>query len=239
MNIDRVARRYVTQMQSKQNKKEKEENLLLKRELTEVQELLKLKESKNGSTQARLRNQIKSLEKDVSELKSEVQKLTKENAKLTAAQKLGSNRRPMSDLKMLKEINKNLTKLTEQKTQVEGDDEMKENRSMWEKLKSMKNIPSEMAPKNQNFDVQVVYEADKSKFNHVKGINTAESLATRSCQPPELDMTNFCNITLEKKYEEVFGDTKSNPANMNTLNDSKQGDVDSLVKFKFLSYIFK
>lgn len=74
-----------------------------------LKETLKLKETRNATTQARLRNQVKSLEKDNGNLKEELDKLTKLNAKLQANQRV--NRRP-SDTKMLHEINKNLTKLT-------------------------------------------------------------------------------------------------------------------------------
>lgn len=92
------------------NKKEREELSLLKKELTDIKELMKLKETKNGATQARLRNQIKSLEKERDDLKSSVENLQKENSKLNASRRL---ERP-SEVKMLQEINKNLTKLTEE-----------------------------------------------------------------------------------------------------------------------------
>lgn len=69
-----------------------------------------MKDVKNGALQARLRNQVKQLEKEKTELKSSVETLQKENSKLLAAQKV---RRP-SEVKMLHEINKNLTKLTEE-----------------------------------------------------------------------------------------------------------------------------
>lgn len=69
-----------------------------------------MKETKNGATQARLRNQIKCLEKERDELKSTVENLQKENSKLIASRRI---QRP-SEVKMLHEINKNLTKLTEE-----------------------------------------------------------------------------------------------------------------------------
>lgn len=69
-----------------------------------------MKETKNGATQARLRNQIKCLEKERDELKTSVENLQKENSKLNASRRI---QRP-SEVKMLHEINKNLTKLTEE-----------------------------------------------------------------------------------------------------------------------------
>lgn len=83
---------------------------VLKKELLDIKELLKLKETKNGATQARLRNQIKSLEKERDELKSALENLQKENSKLNATRRI---QRP-TEVKMLQEINKNLTKLTEE-----------------------------------------------------------------------------------------------------------------------------
>ncbi|EFA05098.1 centromere protein J [Tribolium castaneum] len=102
---------FMKESQNRPNKKERQEISNLKQEVADLSETLKLKESKNGMTQARLRNQIKQLEKENSQLKTEIEKLTKENAKLSATQKLN---RKSSDSKILHEINKNITKLTNQ-----------------------------------------------------------------------------------------------------------------------------
>lgn len=102
--------RYVKDQQNKPSKKERQETTSLKLEIENLKETLKLKETRNATTQARLRNQVKSLEKDNANLKEELDKLTKQNAKLQVNQRVNS-RRP-SDTKMLHEINKNLTKLT-------------------------------------------------------------------------------------------------------------------------------
>lgn len=102
--------RYIKESQNRPSKKEREELSLLKKELTDTKELLKLKDTKNGATQARLRNQIKCLEKERDELKTSVDNLQKENSKLNASRRI---QRP-SEVKMLHEINKNLSKLTEE-----------------------------------------------------------------------------------------------------------------------------
>lgn len=101
--------RYVKDLKDKPSKQERAEISNLKIELANLKETYKLKDTKNSTTQARLRNQIKALEKETTALKEEVEKLTKQNAKLLASQKLGT--RP-SDTKMLHEINRNLSKLT-------------------------------------------------------------------------------------------------------------------------------
>ncbi|XP_018333692.1 centromere protein J [Agrilus planipennis] len=103
-----VFERYVKDSQNKPSKKEREEITILKGEVANLKETLKLKEIKNSTTQARLRNQIKRLEKDNSEFKEQIESLQKQNAKMQAAQKIC---RP-SDTKMLHEINKNITRLT-------------------------------------------------------------------------------------------------------------------------------
>ncbi|XP_019871796.2 centromere protein J isoform X2 [Aethina tumida] len=104
---------------TKQNvKKDREELDMLKDELIETKELIKLKEAKNGMTQARLRTRIKNLEKENGELKDKVELLTKQNAKLSFGG--GRPQRKSADLKLLQDINKTLNKLTEDKTKETG-----------------------------------------------------------------------------------------------------------------------
>lgn len=106
-----VFEKYVKDFKERPNKQERMEISSLKMELENLKEVQKMKDTKNSTTQARLRNQIKMLEKENARLKDEVEKLTKQNAKLTAAQRVP--RRP-HETKMLQEINKNLTKLTQE-----------------------------------------------------------------------------------------------------------------------------
>lgn len=98
--------------QSKTSKQQREELSNLRRDLADARETMKLKEAKNGMTQARLRNQIKQFEKENLNLKNEVEKLTREMAKLNARQK-----NTPRDNKILMEINKNVTKLAQEKKQ--------------------------------------------------------------------------------------------------------------------------
>lgn len=74
---------YVKEAQKRPSKKEREEINGLKQELADVKEMVKLKDAKNGATQARLRTQIKQQDKELTELKITLEKLQKENAKLT------------------------------------------------------------------------------------------------------------------------------------------------------------
>lgn len=102
--------RYVKDLQPRPSKKDCAEKAALQTELCHLRELVKVKDTKNGTTQARLRNTIKSLEKENERLKLEVDNLQKQNGRLLAQQ--SQRKRTPSDTKMLHEINKNLTKLT-------------------------------------------------------------------------------------------------------------------------------
>ncbi|KAK4878519.1 hypothetical protein RN001_011025 [Aquatica leii] len=107
-----VFERYVKDLQNKPSRKERDEISVLKTEIATLKETLKLKETRHGTTQARLRNQIKSLEKDNANLKIEIDNLNKQHAKLVVHQKL--NVKP-SNTKILHEINKNLSKLSRER----------------------------------------------------------------------------------------------------------------------------
>ncbi|KAJ8921119.1 hypothetical protein NQ315_013589 [Exocentrus adspersus] len=177
----------------------------------DTKELLKLKETKNGATQARLRTQIKQLEKENGELKLEVEKLQKENGKLNAAQLL---RRP-SEVKMLHEINRNLTKLTEEtlKKQTEKA-EASCNTENNEELKKKHSRKSKGAGNHENDSPKV-----KKKTSCIKH-NSTEASSTNDTS--KHDMTTFADLSLEKQYETVFGQFSSPGMSNNSLNDSKR-----------------
>jgi DNA repair exonuclease SbcCD ATPase subunit len=148
-----VFQTYVKDSQNRPNKRERQEISNLKQEVADLSETLKLKESKNGMTQARLRNQIKQLEKDNSNLKDEVERLTKENAKLSATQKL--NRRP-SDAKILHEINKNISKLTQETLRTKKCDQAEADKS--ERNKSFDKDNSLLETGTSHVDLETQYE---------------------------------------------------------------------------------
>lgn len=94
-----------------QRKKDAEEISNLRQELEETKELLKLRETKNALTVAKLRTHAKQLENKNEELNKLVEKLTKDKARLEAMQKSSQK---TSEVKMLHEISKNISKLTEE-----------------------------------------------------------------------------------------------------------------------------
>lgn len=83
----------------------------LKVEVENLKETLKIKETRSATSLARLRNQIKSLEKENVNLKDDIDKLSKQNAKLAVNQQK-TNRNKPSDTKLLHQINRSLSKLT-------------------------------------------------------------------------------------------------------------------------------
>lgn len=128
-------------MKDRPSKKEREEISNLKKELADLQELMKLKETKNGSSLARLRNHIKQLEKESNEMKTEIEKLRKENGKLLASQKVVP-RANKDNTKMLHKINENLTKLTQETKKKNASDDIKEKRVKTDVIKSRKSESS-------------------------------------------------------------------------------------------------
>lgn len=97
--------RHIKDMKSNSAKKEREEIALLKKELNDLKENAKVRDSKVGAAQSRLRNQIKVLEGQNSELKLEADKLKKDNIRLRSAN-IRSQR--LSNINSLAEINKSL-----------------------------------------------------------------------------------------------------------------------------------
>ncbi|CAH0548730.1 unnamed protein product [Brassicogethes aeneus] len=176
-------------------RKDQDDLTHLRQELIETKELLKLKETKNGATTARLRSQLKILEKENNDLKTQVEKLNRDNAKLKANQNL--SRRP-SETKMLSEINKNLAKLTEEtkKTQNVGNGS--------EKI-------LKKTEKKENINI-----SRKASFPQE---NTSDELTS-------MESTVFGNLSLEKQYENVFGQL---PAQNSSLNESKKEKIETIL----------
>lgn len=90
------------------NRKDKEDMTKLKQENADLQKELASKDQKHVSAQARLRAQIRNMEKDLKEFSMEVDNLRKENKKIESE---NVRLRRQSNNKMLNEINKNIAKL--------------------------------------------------------------------------------------------------------------------------------
>lgn len=73
--------KYCKNIKNQPNKKEREEITNLKSEIERLNEAISTKDSRWGAAQARLRNQIKSLERENNEFKMEIEKLKKQAVK--------------------------------------------------------------------------------------------------------------------------------------------------------------
>ncbi|XP_047538376.1 centromere protein J [Vanessa atalanta] len=101
--------RYVREMRGRLNKKEKDEVINLKKEIQDLKDEIRIKDAKSTSTIARLRNQIKIIEKDKKNLEDEVEKLKKENKRIQHSNDIT---RRLTNLKYLEQINKKLSTMT-------------------------------------------------------------------------------------------------------------------------------
>lgn len=101
--------RYVREMRGRLNKKEKDEVINLKKEISDLKEEIKIKDAKSTSTIARLRNQIKIMEKEKDNLQKDIEKLKKENRRIQHSNEVT---RRLTNLKYLEQINKKLTNMS-------------------------------------------------------------------------------------------------------------------------------
>lgn len=240
-----VFEKYVKEFKDKPNKQERTEISNLKIEIANLKETQKLKDTKNSTTQARLRNQIKNLEKENANLKDEVEKLTKQNAKLTAAQKV--SRRP-SDTKMLHEINKNLTKLTQESKnskaakkiketaaeESESESEVSASKRNKQKRNGVNENSRRLSGKHSTMvddsfeDKQAEISAkERSKRNsrtsdefESGGCARDRTLHEQNFKENDKNVINVGDVDIEKSYEQVFGINTS--GNRSCLSDSRR-----------------
>ncbi|CAG5044105.1 unnamed protein product [Parnassius apollo] len=100
--------RYVRDMRGRLNKKDKDEVINLKKEIKDLKEEIRVKDVKSTSTIARLRNQLKIMEKEKKSLEDEVEKLKKENRRIQHSNEVT---RRLTNLKYLEQINNKLSNM--------------------------------------------------------------------------------------------------------------------------------
>lgn len=108
--------RYVREIRGRLNKKEKDEVVNLKKEIEKLKEEIRIKDAKSTSSLARLRNQIKIMEKEKKDLKDEIEKLKKDNRRI---QHSNDMTRRLTNMKYLEEINKKLSNMASKETRSE------------------------------------------------------------------------------------------------------------------------
>lgn len=225
-----VFEKYTKELKNRPNKQERTEISNLKVELANLKETQKLKDTKNSTTQARLRNQIKVLEKDKANLQEEIEKLTKQNAKLLATQKINS--RP-SDTKMLQVINKNLNKLAKDTKKANKKHEVSS-----ESESEISVITKPIDRKNTNKTVSFERRRkSSSETEDATSENTNRLFYGSGSKENNLNSLNVTNsfegFDIEKHYEEVFGrntDLNGDRVPNITVNDLKKGIL--ITKFR-------
>lgn len=103
--------RYVREMRGRLNKKEKDEVVNLKQEISSLKDEIRLKDAKYTSTIARLRNQIKIIEKEKNDLQNEAEKLKKQNRRIQHSNDIT---RRLTNMKYLEQINKKLSNMNKE-----------------------------------------------------------------------------------------------------------------------------
>ncbi|XP_022121176.2 centromere protein J [Pieris rapae] len=118
MKQKQVYERYIRDMRGRLNKKEKDEVTNLKKEISVLKDDIRVKDAKSTSTIARLRNQLKLMEKDKKTLEEEVEKLKKENKRI---QHSNDVTRRLTNIKYLEQINRKLSTMAARETKSEID----------------------------------------------------------------------------------------------------------------------
>lgn len=115
--------RYVREMRGRLNRKEKDEVTNLKKNICDLKEEIRIKDAKSTSTIARLRNQIKIIEKEKENLQKDVEKLKKENRRIQHSNEVT---RRLTNLKYLEQINKKLTNMSKNtQSEIGSDSDLK------------------------------------------------------------------------------------------------------------------
>lgn len=237
--------RYVREMRGRLNKKEKDDVLNLKKEISDLKEEIRIKDAKSTSTIARLRNQLKVIEKEKSNLQTEVEKLKKENRRMQHSNDIT---RRLTNVKYLEEINKKLRNMTkEPKSEIELDKDVKykayeiERQSRSRRVQPPAGIPRQRAKSVPNLNVtsryakyfsqrDVVSQMERNKTLNVDHLdkypfendNEIEPLDDTESVQDKADSENEDNL-IEKIYMERF-QTTSPPSNRSSLsNNERQG----------------
>lgn len=196
--------------------KDREELSALRGHVSSLQEELKLKESKWGATHARLRNQVRQLEKENTALKIENTELRGKNGKLEATNKQLLSRRP-SDTKVLHEINKNLTKLAQENNP----------KVMKSKSEISKNTPKVVTPDEKNRrPSRNANTPDENNRRTSRSIEANDENNRNSLNSSGASTTQSFE-SIEQEYEKMFGKTGNEKTVMPPSEVSYTTDVNN------------
>lgn len=189
--------RHIRDIKGQLSRKEKEEQILLSKEITELKEQLEAKNAKHGALQARLRNQIKSLENENKVLKEECEKLKKENRKLKSS---NARTNKLTNIKLLAEINKSLI------------------------LKSSEN---ENFESHKGVSTESLNSCGKKQVENVNQKTAKHKLRTRTKSAPNINVTSryakfFSEKDNPKEFQSGYGldSEEESDGDLNVLNTS-------------------
>lgn len=236
--------RYVREMRGRLNKKEKDEVINLKQEVNSLKEEIRIKDAKSTSTIARLRNQIKIMEKEKADLQNEVEKLKKENRRIQHSNDIT---RRLTNMKYLQEINKklsNMGKETQSEVKMSSDGKYKafeiERQSRSRKVQENKNTNRPRAKSVPNLNVTSRYAKYFSQrdtashfdrnatnvepFVHAMiGSDDENENVTTNSDDNDSDTENENN--LEKIYMETFRSNSPKSNRSSTRNSNNNLDI--------------
>lgn len=198
------------------NRKDKEDMTKLKQENADLQKELANKDQKHVGAQARLRAQIRNMEKDLKEFSMEIDNLRKENKKIESE---NVRLRRQSNNKMLNEINKNIAKLAP-KLETETVDRINLNKisksSVDTQLQSENKAIGNQTKSVKVKEVPKTYESDDSdvsssssspkRSTYFKDNQSSKSAKEKRSTPSDDVPTIESNSSLNLKREIVNGD---------------------------------
>ncbi|XP_045503761.1 centromere protein J [Colias croceus] len=195
--------RYVRDMRGRLNKKEKDEVTNLKTEISNLKEEIRVKDAKSTSIIARLRNQLKIMEKDKKALEDEVEKLKKENKRIQHSNEIT---RRLTNLKYLEQINKKLSNMTSRDTRsdVESDPNVKYKTFEIERQKEQKKPKGirTRAKSVPNLNVTSKYAKYFSQKDSISDKEKGSLVETHTYSSDEDDRNNESLENLDKSYNE-------------------------------------
>nr|XP_018916382.1 PREDICTED: centromere protein J [Bemisia tabaci]XP_018916384.1 PREDICTED: centromere protein J [Bemisia tabaci] len=225
-----VFERYTKEVRSKPSKQEQEEIKMLKNEVAELKKELERKEGKWGSTLARLRNQMKVMEKDNNHLKEEVITLQKGSAQKQLISKGVKLADGMMNTKIIHAINKQLSNLTP-----EDIEELLDKREQILKKPQIINKPSNLKTVKKRRESTLKNCKDPEKVQKRVQINIQNESDTpdsddkdpilEAVRKPVLKAVYPEEDVVLKQYEDDFFTKKDTSPLRQTFESKVEGDI--------------
>lgn len=192
LKLDQQKQKYekmIREAKNQSSKKEREEITKLKEQIDELKDEMKAKETRHASTSARLRSQVKQLEKENQTLKLELEMAQKDSKRMELE---NSRLKRDTNSKMLQEINKNIAKLTKPEI-VEKP-----------KVPPKKEAPKKIEPVRKKAPPKPIEISSSSESEEEERIKTLNPVKIRISDPKSSKSTS--DVFAEMKREIVNSD---------------------------------